>query len=132
MTITVSSQQLHVPPHNLDAERSVLGAVMLDEHYLGSMVLETGLTERDFYRPQHGLVFSVMHELHDAGEPIDPLTVAAKLAERGKLEGAARGRSGPTWGRSHRRTSSINGTSLTWITVSAPPPYGSVLPSVDP
>ena len=83
MTSTISSQQLAVPPQNLEAERSVLGAALLDEHYLGSMVLETGLSEHDFYRPQHGLVFSAMHELHDAGEPIDPLTVTSKLAERG-------------------------------------------------
>ena len=91
MTSTISSQQLAVPPQNLEAERSVLGAAMLDEHHLGSMVLETGLSEHDFYRPQHGLVFSAMHELHDAGEPIDPLTVTSKLAERGKLDEAGGG-----------------------------------------
>ncbi len=88
MTSTVSSPQLLVPPHNLEAERSVLGAAMLDERYLGSMMLEAGLSDRDFYRPQHALVFAAMRELHDAGEPIDPLTVTAKLAERGKLEDA--------------------------------------------
>jgi replicative DNA helicase len=91
MTSTISSQQLAVPPQNLEAERSVPGAALLDEHYLDSMVLETGLSEHDFYRPQHGLVFSAMHELHDAGEPIDPLTVTSKLAERGKLDEAGGG-----------------------------------------
>lgn len=75
-----------VPPHDLEAERSVLGAVMLTDRVLNHLVLETGLREQDFYREQHGLVFAAMCALHDAGEPIDYLTVVDQLATDGTLE----------------------------------------------
>jgi replicative DNA helicase len=77
-----------VPPHNLDAEKSVLGAILLTERTLHTMVLETGLTEHDFYRERHGLVFAAMRALHTAGEPIDQLTVVERLTQHGTLEQA--------------------------------------------
>jgi replicative DNA helicase len=77
-----------VPPHNLDGEKSVLGAILLTDRTLHTMVLETGLTEHDFYRERHGLVFAAMRALHTAGEPIDQLTVVDKLTQHGTLEQA--------------------------------------------
>jgi replicative DNA helicase len=74
-----------VPPHNLDAERSVLGAVLLTPSWLSAIVLDVGLTGEDFYRPWHGHVFTAMCALEQAGEPIDHLTIAEVMRGRGQL-----------------------------------------------
>jgi replicative DNA helicase len=75
-----------VPPHNLDAERSELGALLLDSRPLTGMVLEVGLTAEDFYREQFDAVFGAICQLAGANEPIDELTVAAQLERHGALE----------------------------------------------
>src|ERR1700753_3425078 len=75
-----------LPPHNLDAERSVLGALLLDARQLAGMQLEVGLTAEDFYREPFGLGFSAMCQLAHANEPVDELTVAAHLERHGSLE----------------------------------------------
>jgi len=75
-----------VPPHNLEAEKSVLGAVLLDERHLYSLLVEEHLRPEHFYREQHGAVFAAMLELHESDRKIDHLTVAEVLRERGKLE----------------------------------------------
>ncbi len=77
---------VHYAAHaqNLEAERSVLGAVLLDERSLHG-VLDVGLQDDDFYRPAHGRVFAAMRALHSAGEAIDHLTVAAHLQRNGEL-----------------------------------------------
>ena len=55
-----------VPPHNLEAEKSVLGAVLLDERHLHSLLVEEQLRPGHFYREQHGAVFAAMLEVaHD-------------------------------------------------------------------
>jgi replicative DNA helicase len=75
-----------VPPHNLEAEKSVLGAVLLDERHLYPLLIEEHLRPQDFYREQHGLVFAAMIELYQGDRKIDHLTVAETLREKGKLE----------------------------------------------
>jgi replicative DNA helicase len=75
-----------VPPHNLDAERSVLGAILLDARPLSTMILDVGLTEDDFYREAYGHVFAAMRALQQANEPIDYLTVSDQLERQGQLE----------------------------------------------
>jgi replicative DNA helicase len=79
-------QNIAVPPHNLEAERSVLGAVLLDERHLYALLVEEHLRPDHFYREQHGAVFGAMIELHEGDRKIDPLTVAESLRQRGKLE----------------------------------------------
>src|ERR1700716_1598832 len=79
-------QNIAVPPHNLEAERSVLGAVLLDERHLYSLLVEEHLRPEHFYREQHGAVFAAMIALHEGDGKIDPLTVAESLREQGKLE----------------------------------------------
>jgi replicative DNA helicase len=74
------------PPHNLEAEKSVLGAVLLDERHLYPLLIEEHLRPQDFYREQHGLMFAAMIELYQGDRKIDQLTVAENLRERGKLE----------------------------------------------
>ena len=78
-----------VPPHSLEAERSVLGAILLT----GALALEPiaheeRLAAEHFYRDQHALVYQAMLALHTRHEPIDTLTVTNKLTEHGLLEQA--------------------------------------------
>ena len=79
-------QSIAVPPHNLEAEKSVLGAVLLDERHLYQLLVEEGLRPDHFYREQHGAVFAAMIELHQSDRKIDHLTVAETLRQHGKLE----------------------------------------------
>jgi replicative DNA helicase len=44
------------PPHNLDAEQSVLGAILLSDRSLYALVIEEGLRSEDFYRERHGTI----------------------------------------------------------------------------
>jgi replicative DNA helicase len=79
-------QNIAVPPHNLEAEKSVLGAVLLDDRHLFGLLVEEHLRPDHFYREQHGAVFEAMVELHNTSRKIDHLTVAEALRELGKLE----------------------------------------------
>jgi replicative DNA helicase len=81
-----ATAQLAVPPHNLEAEKSVLGAVLLDEHHLYPLLVEEHLRPEHFYREQYGAVFGAMLELHASDRKIDHLTVAETLRQHGKLE----------------------------------------------
>jgi replicative DNA helicase len=75
-----------VPPHNLEAEKSVLGAVLLDERHVDALTIECGLKPGHFYREQYGQVFAAMLGLHARGSKIDHLTVAEQLRHAGQLE----------------------------------------------
>src|SRR3954468_8573693 len=77
-----------VPPHSLEAEQSVLGAVLLSDQTLYTLRIEINLLPEDFYRPSHGVLWGAMLELYEEGEPVDKLTVVEKLKQRGKLEEA--------------------------------------------
>jgi len=79
-------QSIAVPPHNLEAEKSVLGAVLLDERHLYPLLIEEHVRPEHFYREQHGAVFAAMIELYNADRKIDHLTVAETLRDHGKLE----------------------------------------------
>jgi replicative DNA helicase len=79
-------QNIAVPPHNLEAEKSVLGAVLLDERHLHSLLVEEQLRPEHFYREQHGAVFGAMLELYEGDNKIDHLTVSEKLRQHGKLD----------------------------------------------
>ncbi len=73
-----------VPPHNLEAEESILGALLIDKNAM--IKVADSLRSEDFYRPQHGEVYEAMLDLYADQEPIDLLTLSNKLEERGKLE----------------------------------------------
>jgi replicative DNA helicase len=74
------------PPHNLEAEQSVLGAILLSDRSLYALVIEEGLLAEDFYRPHHGTIYEAMLALYNDSEPVDVLTVADRLRQMGKLE----------------------------------------------
>ncbi len=78
----------HAPPHNLEAEQSVLGAILLSERSLYALVIEEGLRPEDFYRERHRVTYAAMLALYAANEPIDPLTVAEALRQAGTLDEA--------------------------------------------
>src|SRR4051812_49205527 len=59
-----------IPPHHAEAERSVLGAILLDNEAIHK-VLEIGLEARDFYREAHQKIFEVALSLSERGEPVD-------------------------------------------------------------
>ena len=77
-----------IPPHDLEAEESILGAILLSDRVLQHLVLETGLTEEDFYRDAHRHVYAAMRALYHAGAPVDLLTVEDQLRRAGTLEAA--------------------------------------------
>src|ERR1051326_2268904 len=71
-------------PNNLDAERSVLGAILLDNHALNAAV-ET-LKPEDFFLEQHRRVFTRMIALGESQQAIDLVTLTEELHRRGDLE----------------------------------------------
>lgn len=73
-----------VPPQSLEAEQSVLGALMLDPE-VGSSVFEV-LQPEDFYRDNHRLIFVAIRDLFERGDPIDLVSVAESLRQSGRLE----------------------------------------------
>src|SRR5947209_11967824 len=85
--MATTAQAPAVPPHNLEAEKTVLGAVLLDERHLYPLLVEERLRPEHFYREQHGAVFAAMMELYEGDRKIDHLTVAETLRQQGKLEG---------------------------------------------
>lgn len=72
-------------PQNLEAEASVLGAILLSDALL-PRIIERRLSPEDFYREKHSIVFRAMLSLHDDGEPVDHLTLTERLAESGELD----------------------------------------------
>jgi replicative DNA helicase len=81
-----TAEQAHVPPHNLEAEKSVLGAVLLDERHLYTLLVDEQLRPAHFFRDHHAAVFEAMLELYNNDRKIDHLTVAEILRQRGKLD----------------------------------------------
>jgi replicative DNA helicase len=73
-----------LPPHNLEAEESVLGSLLLDRDAI--IRVAATLKPDDFYRPAHAAVYRVILDLYNRREPADLLTVAAELERRGELD----------------------------------------------
>lgn len=72
-----------VPPHNLEAEESVLGSMMLSGEAIAAVV-ET-IDAEDFYRSAHARVYRVCLDLYGKGEPVDAITVVEELKRKGQL-----------------------------------------------
>ncbi len=73
-----------VPPQNLEAEESVLGAMLLSPTAVGTV--SEILSAADFYRESHAKVYRAALGLWAKGEPVDAITIADELDERGELE----------------------------------------------
>ncbi|MCW2989820.1 MAG: dnaB [Solirubrobacterales bacterium] len=76
------------PPHSLEAERSVLGAILLSDKTLYALVIDEGLQPEDFYRERHAVVYRSILDLYNENEPVDVLTVTESLRSNGQLEDA--------------------------------------------
>ncbi len=74
-----------VPPHNLDAEQSLLGALLMSREAILA-VAEQGLSADNFYKPAHSHVYDAIRTLLGSGEPVDAVTVAEELRRAGLLD----------------------------------------------
>ncbi|MDR1119125.1 MAG: replicative DNA helicase [Bifidobacteriaceae bacterium] len=72
-----------LPPQDLEAERSALGAMLLSKDAIADVV--SVLAAEDFYRPQHETVFGAITDIYSRGEPVDGVTVASELTRRGEM-----------------------------------------------
>jgi replicative DNA helicase len=73
-----------IPPQNIEAEQSVLGAMLISREAID----KAGeiLTEDDFYRPDDRIIFSAIMDLHSRNEAVDLVTVTEELRKMGKLD----------------------------------------------
>ena len=75
-----SPTRLKVPPHSIEAEQSVLGGLMMKNEAWD--IVADKITARDFYRPEHQIIFEAMAALANDLQPLDPLTLAEALESR--------------------------------------------------
>ncbi|SEU33716.1 replicative DNA helicase [Nonomuraea wenchangensis] len=71
------------PPHNIEAEQSVLGGMLLSKDAIADVV--EIIRADDFYRPAHQMVYEVITDLYGRGEPADAVTVFDELQKRGEM-----------------------------------------------
>ncbi|GGE53709.1 replicative DNA helicase [Pullulanibacillus camelliae] len=72
------------PPHNIEAEQAVLGAIFLEPQAI--VTASESLLPEDFYRASHQRIYSVMLDLSEHGEPVDVVTVTSELRNQKLLE----------------------------------------------
>jgi len=82
VNFTESKEKLKIPPYSIEAEQSVLGALLIDSKEIESLPLGP----LDFYQEEHREIFRAMTALVKKGIPIDIVSVAVKLKDAGKLE----------------------------------------------
>lgn len=68
-----------IPPHNQDAEQSVIGSMMIDPEAIANTSSE--ITEEDFFQKPYALLFRAIVDLDASGRPVDPITLKEKLRE---------------------------------------------------
>ncbi|MEZ4500748.1 MAG: replicative DNA helicase [Thermomicrobiales bacterium] len=73
-----------LPPHNIEAEQSVLGSILLDRDAI--IGIAPSLKSDDFYHPANGTVFQAIRDLYERREPTDILTLSDELSRRGQLD----------------------------------------------
>ena len=78
------STALKVPPQSIEAERSVLGGLMLDDQSWFDLV--ELVKPSDFYRTQHQIIFEAMMVIENKDQPLDAVTLSEELQNQGQLE----------------------------------------------
>jgi replicative DNA helicase len=78
----------HVPPQNIEAEESVLGAMLVAEPALTRVIDEVKLNAADFYLDRHRAIFECVHDLYADSKPVDQLSVSEALTQRNRIEEA--------------------------------------------
>src|SRR4051794_12033326 len=79
------------PPQNLEAEQSVLGAVLLSDTALPALIIDERLQPEDFYRGSRGRIPQALLALHPRGGAVDALPLVEPLKQAGELEGVGGG-----------------------------------------
>lgn len=74
-----------IPPQNVDAEMSLLGAVLIDEETLAD--ISEHVTPNDFYDKRHGIIYGAMMRLYEKHKPVDLLTLTDELNKKKELDG---------------------------------------------
>lgn len=80
----MNTDDVRLPPQSVEAEQSVLGAILLDNGALDR--INGSLAAADFYSDAHALIFDHARNLHDDGKPVDVTTLQAALEGVGKLD----------------------------------------------
>jgi len=80
------AQQGRIPPHNLDAEQSVLGAVLVDPDAIVNVA--DVVVSDSFYQPSHKIIYEAMSSLYEKRQPIDVVTLTSQLKKMKKLKAA--------------------------------------------
>ena len=78
----------NVPPQNIEAEESVLGAMLVAEPALTRVIDEVKLNAEDFYLDKHRAIFACVHDLYADSKPVDELSVSEALTQRNQIEEA--------------------------------------------
>ena len=87
MRVTMATKDVpagKLPPQNLDAEMSLLGAVLIDEETLAD--ISEHVKPHDFYDKRHGLVYEAMMRLYERHKPVDLLTLTEELKKKNDIE----------------------------------------------
>jgi replicative DNA helicase len=80
----IQIDQIKLPPHSVEAEQSVLGGLLLEASALDK--ISDLMTDEDFYRQEHRLIFSQIVRLSELAKPVDVITVAEALEIAGELD----------------------------------------------
>lgn len=78
------AEKTNILPHDLLAEQAVLGSIFLDPDKIH--IASEYLTKDSFFKLSHGMLFNIMQELSDKGDPIDPVSVKSALDSIGQFE----------------------------------------------
>ncbi len=80
----LGAEDFSVPPQDIDAERCILGAMMLSQDVIADMVER--LKSTNFYKPAHETIYDTICELYSKGEPADAITVKSRLEDKGIID----------------------------------------------
>src|ERR671915_787215 len=83
-SVETGAEGARVPPHDLDAERAVIGAMLVSETAVAAVAER--LSAEDFYSEVHRIIYGAMMRLYSRGEPIDQLTLANELRSVNEFE----------------------------------------------
>ncbi|MBO4864392.1 MAG: replicative DNA helicase [Eubacterium sp.] len=73
-----------IPPHDINAERSVIGSMLMDRDAISEV--SAILLKEDFYNTQYGIIYDAMVDLYNEGKPVDEIILGEKLREKGAPE----------------------------------------------
>ena len=83
---TTHQDSLRVPPHSVEAEQAVIGGLLLDNRAWEQIA--DRITESDFYRGDHRIIFTAIRNLEEKSQPFDAVTLSEWMEKNGLLEDA--------------------------------------------